>query len=349
MRFIHVFIGLFFIAALTKPAFSQQRMVLSNKNASAEAKALYSYLQNMYGKKMLAGQMTSNWGFDELKYVQDSTGKLPAIRGLDFIDSSKNQNEVKFAKAWWRKGGIPTIMWHWGAPGIGSGYENSKKEIDIDRIFQDGTAEHKAFWKEMDEKAALLKKLKRANIPVLWRPFHELNGNWFWWGKKGPEQFKRLWITMYNYYVNEKHLNNLIWVLCYMDKPDSAWYPGREYVDIAGPDTYQANLSRLQMYQQTKAIVGDVMPIAFHECGVPPDPDQSFSEGAKWLWFMEWHTNFLQQVPVTQLKSVYHNNLVVTLDKLPDIVAVYGEPDQSFWGRIKRIFKALGDSFEMDL
>jgi hypothetical protein len=335
MRFLNkVLPGFVFLIGFTQLARGQQRMELANKNASRQAKALYSYLQDMYGKKMLSGQMTSNWGFNELKYLKDSTGKLPAIRGLDFIDSSKNKNEVKYAKEWWHKGGIPTIMWHWGAPAIGSGYENAKKEVDIDKIFEKGTPEYKAFWKELDEKAVLLKKLQRANVPVLWRPFHELNGNWFWWGKKGPEQFKRLWITMYNYYVHKKGLNNLIWVLCFMDKPDAAWYPGREYVDIAGPDTYKPEESRIGMYEKTRAIVGDVMPIAFHECGVPPNPAESFAQGAKWSWFMEWHTNFLQKVPTQRLNDVYHHELVVTLDEVPNIVKQYGEKPKSIFTRV---------------
>jgi hypothetical protein len=333
-----IFAGVVFLVGLNGMVYSQQRMELSNKNASREAKALYKYIQDMYGKKMLSGQMTSNWGYDELKYVKETTGKLPAIRGLDFIDSSKNKNEVKFAKEWWRQGGIPTIMYHWGAPAIGGGYENSKKAVDIDKIFQEGTPEHIAFWKELKEKAKLLKKLKRAHIPILWRPFHELNGSWFWWGKKGPEQFKRLWITMYNYYVHDQKLDNLIWVLCYMDKPDGAWYPGREYVDIAGPDTYRAELSRKGMYEQTRAIVGDEMPIAFHECGIPPDPAQSFNDGVKWSWFMEWHTNFLRDVPKQHLSYVYNHDLVVTLDEVPDIMKGYGEKHRSVWGFIKHLF-----------
>lgn len=303
-----------------------QQMKLSNKNASPEAKAVYRYLQAMYGHKMLAGQMTSNWGFDELKYLQDSVGKQPVIRGMDFIDSNKNEKEVMFAEDWWHKGGIPTIMWHWGAPSIGNGYENSKKEVDIDKIFEKGTPENKAFWKELNEKAALLEKLNQEHIPVLWRPFHELNGSWFWWGKKGPQQFKRLWITMYNYYVHEKHLDNLIWVLGYADRPDSAWYPGRQYVDIAGADTYQTEekVPRLGMYNSVKAIVGNEMPITMHECGTPPGAEKLFAAGVKWSWFMEWHTNFLRKVPVEQLRKVYNSDLVITLDEVPDIMKVYG-------------------------
>ncbi len=205
----------------------QGPLTLSNKHASREAIALYKYIQDMYGKKILSGQMVSGWGFDELKYIQDSTGKLPAIRGMDFIDSTQNENQVRYAREWWQKGGIPTIMWHWGAPGIGNGYVNSKKEVDIDKCFQPGTIEYIAFWKELKEKAALLKELEKAHIPVLWRPFHELNGDWFWWGKKGPAQFKRLWTTLYDYLEKKEILNNLIWVLCYSGKSDSAWHPGR--------------------------------------------------------------------------------------------------------------------------
>lgn len=326
MRFcFKVLFSLVFLTCFNSWVHAQERMALSNKHASKEARALYSYIQDMYGKKILSGQMVSDWGFDELKYIKDSTGKQPAIRGMDLIDSARNENQVQVAEEWWKKGGIPTIMWHWGAPAIGNGYENSKKEIDIDKIFEKGTPQYKAFWKELDEKAQLLEKLNKAHVPILWRPFHELNGSWFWWGKKGPEQFKRLWITMYNYYVHKKHLDNLIWVLCYMDRPDSAWYPGRKYVDIAGADTYRPEESRLGMYQKTRSIVGDVMPIAFHECGIPPDPTESFAQGAKWSWFMEWHTDFLKKVPVGHLRYVYNNDLVITLDKVPVIMAVYGK------------------------
>ena len=306
-------------------AHGQAALELSNKEASVEAKALYKYLQDIHGKKMLSGQMVLNWQYDELKYIQDSTGKLPAIRGMDFIDSNRNGNEVKCAIDWWKKGGIPTIMWHMGAPSIGNGYENSKKTIDINKCFEKGTPEYKAFWKELDEKAQLLDVLNKAHIPILWRPFHEFNGNWFWWSKGGPVLFKRLWTTMYDYYVHKKKLNNLIWVLCYTNNPDSAWYPGREYVDITGGDDYDINGLHLIMYQKAQTIVGNSMPIPFHECPVPPDPTESFALGAKWSWFMVWHSNFLKKIDIKYLKYIYNHDLVVTLDKVPDIMAVYGE------------------------
>jgi hypothetical protein len=328
-----VFLTLILLVGL--PAYGQAPIPLSNKNASGEARALYNYLLDIRGKKILSGQMVSNFGgINELKYIEEVTGKQPAIRGMDLIDSSKNKNEIKFAKQWWRRGGIPTMMWHWGAPGIGNGYPNSQKPIDIDKCFEEGTPEYKAFWKELDEKAKLLKKLKRAHVPVLWRPFHELNGNWFWWGKQGPEKFKRLWITMYNYYVNKKKLDNLIWVLCYTGQPDSSWYPGRQYVDIAGADTYDDNSPHLAMYNKVHAIVGDEMPIAFHECATPPNPDLTLAEGANWSWWMVWHTGHITKVDKSYLKYVYNHDQVLTLDELPDITDVYGT-HRSFWYDIK--------------
>jgi hypothetical protein len=305
---------------------AQLPVKLSNKNASHEAVALYRYINDMFGKKILSGQMYSGWGFDEFKYINELTGKYPAIKGLDFIDSRLNDTVVQEAIQWWKSGGIVTIMWHMGAPGIGEGYENSKKAIDIDKCFQPGTTEHQVFWDELKKKADLLEKLKEAHVPVLWRPFHELNGNWFWWGKQGAARFKRLWTAMYDYYVNQRKLTNLVWVICYTATPDANWYPGDQYVDIAGADTYNVGESSMhEMYRAVKNITGNRVPITYHECGVPPNPDSCFTKGAMWSWWMEWHTSFIRKVDQQYLQYIYHHDLIITKDELPDIMSVYGK------------------------
>ena len=316
---------LFCLLALPLLLAAQPARSLTNPKASKEARALYAYLNDIYGKKTLSGQMWASWGIDELKYIQDSTGKQPAIRGMDFIDDRQNQAEVQHALDWWKTGGIPTIMWHWGAPDIGEGYENSKKPVSIDSCFIKGTPQYVAFWAELKKKGDLLEELQKAQVPVLWRPFHELNGNWFWWGKQGPEKFKRLWITMYNYYVHDRKLNNLIWVLCYTGKPDAAWYPGDAYVDIAGADTYSKdNAPQAGMYRAMQSIVGTRKPITYHECGIPPQPDSCRRDGTVWLWWMEWHTSHLQKLDPAYLRYLYHHEDIVTKDEVPDIVKVYG-------------------------
>jgi beta-mannanase len=323
----HISIRLLFICftGFTLSLQAQEADTLCTAGASKEAKALFRYLNDMYGKKILSGQMWASWGYDELKYIKELTGKQPAIRGMDFINNRENEAETQRAIDWWKAGGIPTIMWHWGAPGIGEGYENSKKEVSIDSIFIAGTLQYKSFWHQLEKKADLLEKIRNADVPVLWRPFHELNGNWFWWGKKGPENFKKLWITMYDYLVNKRKLNNLIWVLCYTGNPDAAWYPGKAYVDIAGADTYDVGDDpQTGMYNKVKNIVGKKMPIAYHECGTPPNPDKCISGGTIWSWWMEWHTGHLQKVDKEYLRYVYNHDLIITLDKVPDIMKIYG-------------------------
>ncbi|HLO59661.1 MAG TPA: glycosyl hydrolase [Bacteroidales bacterium] len=298
---------------------------LCTPNPSAEAVALYRYLLDMKGDRILSGQMYAPWGINELTYIKNITGKQPAVMGVDFIHQSSNAQEVQNAVNWWKSGGIPTIMWHWGAPGVGEGYENSKVAIDIDKCFIEGTPEYTSFWSELKIKADLLETIRDAHVPVLWRPYHELNGNWFWWGKQGPDKFKKLWITMYNYFVHDRGLNNLIWVLCYTGQPDAAWYPGDEYVDIGGADIYDAgNGSQATMYIAVKTITNDKFPIAYHECGIPPDPDLCLAQNAMWSWWMEWHTTWLQGVDTAYLKKVYKHYLVITKDELPDIVSTYG-------------------------
>ena len=312
---------LFLLYGVFLPVSLLARDKLSTPNPSPEAVALYQYLNELKGKKILSGQQDSPWGIDEFSYIQAETGKQPAIKGMDFIHQRDNENEVQKAIDWWKAGGIPTIMWHWGAPTKGDGYEPSKMKIDIDQCFIEGTPENKAFWDELKLKGDLLLKLKDARVPVLWRPFHELNGHWFWWGKQGPERFIKLWKTMYNYYVNERGLNHLIWVFCYTGSPEAAWYPGDEYVDIVGADVYdKGDKPQKEMYDKVKSISRDQFPIAYHECDIPPNPDQCLSQGVLWSWWMEWHTSHLTKIDKTYLKYVYNHELILTLDEIPAIV-----------------------------
>ena len=130
------------LIALPLVSMAQTSGKLSNPKPSKEAVALYAYINDMFGKKTLSGQMFSGWGFDEIKYINGITGKYPAIKGLDFIHEKENDTVTQQAISWWKSGGIPTLMWHMGAPGIGEGYENSKKQIDIDKCFEKGTIEN---------------------------------------------------------------------------------------------------------------------------------------------------------------------------------------------------------------
>src|SRR5438045_1479409 len=102
---------------------------LRNPAASREARQLYRFLWSIYGHYTLTGQQESPGPRrDELDYLKRITGRLPAILGLDFIDPTDWNGVHDRAVAWSRAGGIVTLCWHWGAPDVGTGYENSKKD-----------------------------------------------------------------------------------------------------------------------------------------------------------------------------------------------------------------------------
>lgn len=289
---------------------------LTNPDASPEARAVLAYLQEESGKRVLTGQH-GDW--KEYEYIHEVTGKYAAVWGTDLIFDYRNDKRMNDCIAFWKRGVIPTVMWHWGAPSKGEGYENSKLTIDIDRCFEKGTPENVAMWADFERIADHLTKLRDANVPVVWRPMHECSGGWFWYDKGGPERFVKVWRLMHDYFTKERKLNNLIWVLGYDGSPSADFNPGSAYYDIGGADTYaKTNDAQLKMYQTAqKAIADPDKLITMHECGIPPDPEKCVSEGANWVWFMLWDQHAFR-VDKEYLKKVYHSDKVVTLDKLPN-------------------------------
>lgn len=313
------------IVGAAQPLLAQPARTLSNPAAGPEARKLYAYLWSLYGSKTLTGQQEQNFtrsnGRLELDYLEKTTGKLPALLGFDYIDPADNAAMNQRAIAWARAGGIVTICWHWGSPTIGTGYENSKKDFDLAAGLKPGTPENAAMLRDLDGVARLLAELRNARVPVLWRPLHEFGGEWFWWGKHGPDLFKALWALIYERFARVHRLDNLIWVCGWAGQNiDARWYPGRATVDIAGADIYAKDHGPLSdLFGKVKAIVGDSVPICLHENGPIPDPDL-LGPGADWLWFMTWHTRWITdpaQNPPDLLKRYFASERYITRDELP--------------------------------
>ncbi len=298
------------------------RQTLSNPNPSPEAKRVYEYLCEMQGKGILAGQQecpTPGRFGSEMRYIKAVSGKLPAIRGLDYIHNDF-EGVNRRAKDWWRKGGIVSICWHWGTPPDGIGYPSSQGSIDMEEALTEGTALHEAMLQRIDEAALALKKLRDAHVPVLWRPLHEFDGGWFWWGKGGAEAFIRLWRLMYDRMTNYHNLNNLIWVLGYCSEVKPGWYPGDAYVDITGGDIYEEGIQE-DMFRRMKAQFGDRFLLCYHENGPMPDPAALAEKKVQWSWFLTWHTVHIRRQNSREwLHYVYHHDYTITLDKLPRFI-----------------------------
>lgn len=295
-----------------------------NPNATKEARIVHNFVRDMRGRYILSGQQESTWVDTpdyEINYVKSVSNRLPAIRGLDYINEDFD-GVTERSIEWWNKGGIVSTCWHWGSPPDGVGYESSQGEIDLDEALTEGTDLYNGMIAQMDRVAEELKKLQEANVPVLWRPFHEFDGAWFWWGKGGPEKFIQLWKLMYDRYTHHHKLNNLVWVLGYSHRNYPGWYPGDEYVDISGADNY-AEGSQIDMYNKIVEYVGEDIPLAYHENGPIPHPDDLIKDGAKWVWFLTWHTLHIKEQNTPEyVNEVYNHDYVVNLDRLPDFKAI---------------------------
>lgn len=219
-----------------------------NKNANTDAKALLKYLGSIYGKKILSGQHDQA----SLDWVMQNVGKTPAILGVDFMDYTESRKsrgasstDVDKAIAFAKKGGIISFQWHWGAPtGLYDntehpwyrGFYTDATDFNVETALKDTTnANYTLLMKDIDTIAVELKKLQSASVPVIFRPLHEAEGGWFWWGAKGPEQAKKLWDILYDRLTNKHKLNNMIWE---WNSVASSWYPGNDKVDLVSADTY---------------------------------------------------------------------------------------------------------------
>ena len=300
---------------------------LCNANAIPAAQRLYDCICSLEGKRCLTGQMESGWcgtTEHEINYLLMRTGRMPAIRGLDFIDNDF-QGVVRRCVDWHARGGIVTICWHTGVDFASSYMQSKEDELDWENAFVEGTEAHRALLQGMDRAVPYLKRLQRMNIPVLWRPFHEMDGKWFWWGRGGAEGFVKLWRLMVDRYTNVHGLNNLIWVLGFSDAPGdlAPWYPGDDCVDILGGDSYQGG-AQGELYRKCAAIAPEGMPICYHENGEIPTQKQMQEENAPWVWFMTWHTRWLTSDEFNtdeKLREVYRDPYFVTLNSVADYIS----------------------------
>lgn len=293
--------------------------MLVNANSNEKTREVYSYLCSINGVSTLSAQQESTWMDSpdyEMNYINDNSGKYPAMRGLDYMnDDFAGVNER--AIEWWQKGGLVTICWHTGANYSGAWNEAMNDEVaNWDAMLTEGTPEYDAMIAGIDKAGKALAELQEAGVTVLWRPYHEFDGAWFWWGKGGPDSFIKLWQIMYDRYTNYWKLNNLIWVLGYSHNGDDMrkWYPGENYYDIIGADSYDKEEPPV-LYKRVKRLNKANKPICLHECGENPTVDEL--EKMPWCYFMTWHTTYITDDNTAEnIRELYNSDKVITLDEL---------------------------------
>lgn len=321
---------LLFLMTSSVPA---QEIKPVNKNASPEAQKLLQYLYKIDDEHTLAGQHNFNHEMDRYSdKAQEIGGRYPAIWGTDFIwngDQDPGQRIVDEAIRKYKSGMIVTLMWHAGRPADSPPYrwtESIQGEL-TDEEWKDlvtpGTALHARWRNQVDQVAFYLKQLRDAHVPVLWRPYHEMNGVWFWWGnKKGEEGYVKLWKLLYNRFVNFHHLHNLIWVWnanAPRDIPmDEAYaykdfYPGPEYVDVLATDVYNFDYEQKD-YEELLALANGKV-IALGEVGELPKIEVLAAQ-PKWAWFMVWASYLETANTLERVMTIYSLKETLTQDEV---------------------------------
>lgn len=304
-------------------------------NASPEAASLLQYLYNISGKQTLTGQhCVPLVGSLRLVVVHRQTRHYPAVFGQDFgFDAPGSWDGINFrqqivdeAIRRHSEGFIITLMWHAVRPmddepvTFGESVQGELTEEEWQELITPGTLLNERWKSQVDVIAWHLKQLRNANVPVLWRPYHEMNGAWFWWGKRAGENgYKKLYRMLFDRLVHFHGLNNLIWVFNTNEVKENVdahdtYFPGHDVVDVFATDVYTQGFDSIN-YAQLLTLAGN-KPIALGEVGRPPTVDILKAQ-PRWTWFMSWgEPEALGQDRAAYL-SLCESEQVVTLDKLP--------------------------------
>jgi hypothetical protein len=214
--------------------------------------------------------------------------------------------------------------------------------FNISRAVISSTPENAAILQDLDSVADELEILRDAHVPVLWRPLHEANGRWFWWGAGGPEPMKTLWRLMFESFTVKHRLNNLIWVFSPGAETDLArWYPGDAFVDIVGVDHYPMDGNHgaaKDIFDELVQMTRGKKLVALGENGPIPDIGNLVREKAGWLFFTTWSGSILfEKTSPQELREDYYHPYVLTLTDLPNLSKY---PIQPVGGPVKLGFYA---------
>lgn len=183
--------------------------------------------------------------------VFSTTGSYPAVLGLDMggielgnacnLDGNDFGLMKEAARKHWQRGGIVTLSWHLRNPLTGGDAWDVSSDKVVESILPGGE-KHEMFLGWLDNLAAFISD---TGVPVIFRPWHEHSGSWFWWGAGlcTPEQYNELWRMTHDYLTDTKGLADIVWAISpnIVDSEFESWeerYPGDAYVDIIGFDCY---------------------------------------------------------------------------------------------------------------
>jgi mannan endo-1,4-beta-mannosidase len=295
-----------------------------NPNATPAARALLQEIDSVSGKATLTGE--HNFPNTVSRYsdrVYELTGHYPAIFGQDFGFSTGEDKDSTLGRPsmirevirQYRAGSVIALCWHAVRPTedepvtFRDSVQGKLTDWEFQQVLTPGTDLHARWERQVDRIAGYLRELEDAGVPVLFRPYHEMNGNWFWWGgRPGPDGTAALYRMIFDRYVHVHHLNNLIWVWnvnapSVNAGPVDQYWPGPDYADVVAMDIYGA--FEQNDYDSMLALAGDHKPVALAEVGTMPTLEVLAGQ-PRWAYMMMWSGSAEGANSAAQLQAIFH-------------------------------------------
>ena len=352
-----------------------QRLHLTDRAATPETEALFRNLGKLAEKHTLFGHQHATeyghgWSGDpDRSDVKSVCGSHPAVIGVDLsglsgrpeeaIEKSKEQLRRNVVETY-NRGGVTTVAWHFNNPVSEGGFywKDSISLPAVKYIIPGGEShrKYKVILKTIADWAHSLKGADGKLVPVIFRPFHEFDGGWFWWGKPHctREEFISLWRFTVAYLRDSLDVHNFL----YAFSPDNRFtsekvflerYPGDEWVDMVGMDNY-GDMGRDRYHPELAAkklkIVSDYAEksgklAAFTETGLESIPNPA--------WWTETLLKVMQMYPMklcyvlvwrndTQSPTHYYAPFPGH-SSVPDFLKFYKDPYTLFEKDLKNIYK----------
>lgn len=346
-----------------------------DKSATKETKALYQNLKTISKKHVLFGHQHAleyghGWSNEENRSdVKSVAGSHPAVIGIDFSGFSGHSKEEiekttsalkKNVIATYERGGITTVSWHFMNPASGgSFYWKDSTSVAAMALIKEGGSYHekyKEILKTIADFAHSVKAKDGTLAPMIFRPYHEFDGDWFWWGKShtSREDFIAVWQFTVSYLRDTLGVHNFI----YAFSPDVRFnseneylerYPGDEYVDLLGMDDYgdfgrdgkydvEAAIKKLKIISDL-AVKKNKLP-ALTETGLESIPNKTWwtetllkvlkSENLKLCYVLVWRNDSASPI---HFYAPFPGQLSV-----PDFIKFYNDPFTLFENDLKGIY-----------
>lgn len=372
--FLAASVGLVLSASFTQ---ATPRPKLIDAKATKETRALYHNMHRLARKHILFGHQHATeyghgWRGDaDRSDVKSVSGSHPAVIGVDFSGLSGRPAEaIEQTKASLRKqiadtynrGGVTTVAWHFSnpvTPQTGFYWKDSVSAPAVSSLIPGGShhAQYKAILKTVGDLANSTKGKDGELVPMLFRPYHEFDGGWFWWGKPhcSREEFISLWRFTVSYLRDSLQVHNFI----YTFSPDCLYkteadyldrYPGDDWVDMVGVDNYAdfgrngrynlpAGIAKLKIVSDYARKSGKLA--AFTETGLESIPDTTWWTNSllkalkaekMWLsYVLVWRNDTRSP---THYYAPYPGQASV-----PDFLRFYQDPYTLFEGDLPKLYR----------